>query len=383
MERPRSTTTRRSFLTSLLLLLACFSGPSAFAGDIHPAPHVAAPTLAVQWRVRLSKLPVMAWKPRAKAAPRLTQDGRGVIFAGVHGVTILRVKDGSVQWRFKTTDAVEGHTAERDGVIYAAAADGQVFALDRRTGRSVWKPAKLRAAVHAGVVTDARHVYVVADPGTVHAIARKTGKVVWRRSASTSRDFLVEGHGAAFVRGNLVFAGTAGGRLLALSNRDGAIAWQSRLGLRSNAYTDVDATPTPLGADKIVASAHNAGVFALKIADGGIAWRLKLPSARQPWVHKGQVYIVAGEGNLHAIDTNGKQRWARALGTAPSGALSFSGDLIFIPTEGGLVLARKRDGVSIARFADGFGFAGAPLVVGNRVFALSNAGIAYSLVLIR
>ena len=356
---------------------------TATAGDIHPNAYSASPTLSVRWRVRLSKLPVMAWKPHENAEPRLTRDGLGVIFAGAHGVALLRVSDGTEVWRYATADAVEGRVAERDGVIYAAAADGQVFALDRRTGRSLWTQTKLRAAVHAGVVAGPRFVYVMADPGTVHAISRKTGKVVWRRLASTAREFLVEGHGSALVHGNLVLAGTAAGRLLALSTRDGAIAWQARLGDRATTYTDVDSTPVRLGASRVVASAHNAGVFAVSISDGAIIWRKKLSGAQQPWVHGSSVYLFAGDGDLHALDAAGRRRWARNMQTQPSGALAFFGDLLLVPTAGGLVLARQKDGVSIARFADGYGFSGAPLVVGNRVFTLSNAGVAYSLLLSR
>ena len=356
---------------------------AASAGDIHPNAYSASPTLSVHWRVRLNKLPIMAWKPHATAEPRLTRDGLGVIFAGTHGVAVLRVSDGAELWRFATADAVEGHVAERDGVIYAAAADGQVFALDRGTGRSLWSSTKLRAAVHAGVAVDARFLYVVADPGTVHAISRKTGKVVWRRSASTSREFLVEGHGSAMLHRNLVLAGTAAGRLLALSTRDGAIAWQALLGDRATTYTDVDSTPVRLGPSLVVASAHNGGVFALSLSDGAIVWRKKLSGARQPWVHGSSVYLIAGDGDLHALEADGRRRWARNVQTQPSGAMAFAGDLILIPTAGGLVLARQKDGVSVARFDDGYGFSGAPLVVGNRIFTLSNAGVAYSLLLSR
>ncbi len=375
--------TSRPRLWALALTLLGAAGglavPVGVAHGITPVATDGTPSFTTLWRTPLGKLPSLAWKPRAPATPTLTADALGVVFAGRHGVSLLRAETGAQLWQVKTADAVEGAVVERDGVIYAATADGGVLALDRRSGRARWPATQLRAAVHAGVSVDARHVYVVADPGTVHAVSRKSGKVVWRRRALSSREFLVEGHGSATVVGSVVVAGTSDGRLLGLHTRDGAVAWQTRLGGRTSKYTDVDATPVRLGSDLLVASAHNAGVFAVGVRDGAKRWRYAVTGARQPHVYRDVVYVVAGDVALHAVTASGKRAWARKLVGDPSGALSFLGDRVFIPGDGGLVLARLSDGQSLTRLNDGYGFAGAPLVTAGQIFALSNAGIAYRL----
>ena len=47
--------------------------------------------------------------------------------------------DGTLMWCFRTREAIEGSPALANGVVYAACADGSLYALDARMGRLLWR----------------------------------------------------------------------------------------------------------------------------------------------------------------------------------------------------------------------------------------------------
>ncbi len=367
---------RRALLTVLASLLFAL----AAAGPVE-----AGPALSVDWRQRVQKLEPMAWKPRLWGTPALSADGLLIYCPSGAGLSALGTISGQVIWTLKGDDAVQGRPAVVNGVVYTITAGGTVHALDGLKGTSRWpKARRLDAVSYADLTVGPRHVYAMSDPGMLTAIDRKDGTIAWRHGRSMARDFLIEGHGAATLHGDVVFAGLADGRLVALASRDGGLVWERRLGdERKGPYTDVDSTPVLAkvsGRPAVLAAAHNTGLFAHAENNGERIWRYDGEGLGQPLVSGKRVYTVAGDGALHVVDlATGKRVFARRLAGDPSGKLGIAGRWLIVPGGDGLHLVDRRNGHGVYRIVDEFGFAAPPLLVGRRLFAVSNGGIAWSL----
>ena len=327
----------------------------------------------------------MAWKPRLWAAPSLSADGQRVYCPSGAGLSVLSAASGKPLWELQGGDAIQGTPVERDGTVYLVTAGGTVHALDGRSGKPVWaKPRQLDAVSHADPTVGKRHVYVMSDPGLLTAIDRRTGVIGWRYGHGVAREFLIEGHGAATLRDQVVYAGLSDGRLVALAARDGGLVWEQHLGdSRKGPYTDCDSTPViaRIGAQTaVLAAAHNTGLFAHEAANGGQLWRYDCAGLGQPVVSGGRVYAISGDSALHVVDvTNGKRVFARQLAGEPSGRIAVAGPWLVVPGGAGIQVIDASNGHGLSRIIDEFGFAAAPLRVGRRLFAVSNGGIAWSL----
>ncbi len=341
--------------------------------------------LSPDWRVKLHRLPELAWQPRNPATPVLASKGKRLLVASAGGLHSLQPTHGAIQWHHKTGEAVAGSPLVVGKLAYIVTSSGNVSAIRVADGTSLWKkPTMLGAVVHAGLSTDGKRLFAVSDPATVTAIDRATGRVTWRFGVTVTREFLVEGHGAALVHKGVVFAGLANGKLVALASRDGGSVWSVSLGnAKAGPYVDIDTTPVigrDAGKDLIVAASHNAGLYGLKAADGGRTWRYVGEGLGQPVIAGGLIYTVAPAGVLHVVRLHdGKRVFARRLVGSPSGQLAIAGDTLLIPSAGGLQVVSRATGAGIWTVVDGFGFAAAPLVVGDHVFAVANGGLAWGM----
>ena len=54
-------------------------------------------------------------------------------------VYALQASDGTERWRYRTRSRIEWGPKLENGIVYAASADGSLFALDARLGRLLWR----------------------------------------------------------------------------------------------------------------------------------------------------------------------------------------------------------------------------------------------------
>lgn len=360
---------------SVLCALVAASGTTVFAAD----------KLVPVWRAKLHGLAALAWQPRNPATPLLAR--KHVLFAAANGVHALDAGNGAPAWRHETTEAVAGSPILHEGLVRVVTAEGHVQSLRPTDGKPAWvKPTKLGAVVHAGLAAEGPRLFAMADPAVLTAIRAADGKILWRNSRPITRSFLVEGHGAPAVHNGVVYAGLANGKLVALAVRDGAVVWELAVNDRGDGpYVDVDHTPllgTVGGAAALFVTGHNSGLHALAAADGQRLWRYKATGLGQP-VKAGQTLVsVAPDGGLHIVAArSGKRRLGRRVLGDPSGQVAVAGRWLLVPGAGSLQVVERATGHSIWHVVDEHGFAAAPLVVGDDVFALANNGTAWRLAL--
>ena len=203
-------------------------------------------------------------------------DGRVFFGSGDGNVYAVDAKSGLLQWKFATGDVVHGSPAVVGGVVYVGSYDGKFYAIDAATGQQRWAfqggvdPAihnqqgfQASAAVVDGVV------YVGSRDAHVYALDAATGRKKW--DYPTSKSWV---NATPAVRDGLVYAATSdSSRFFALDARTGRL----RFNFDAKAY--VFSSPALAGRLAYFGS-HNGKLYAVDAATGAPVWEFQTESSR-------------------------------------------------------------------------------------------------------
>jgi outer membrane protein assembly factor BamB len=174
----------------------------------------------------------LRWKHDTKGAvvsAPVVHDGRVIVGSRSYDLVALDARTGERAWtRYIWFSWVESSPVVREGVVYVGSSDAaRLFAIDARTGRSVWEvdtggwpwptPAVTDRRVFIGAAGDAE--YLVKHQGAFLAVDRATGRVAWRHpvppppSGKGQSGFV----GSAAVAEGRVFVGGLDGRVYAFA----------------------------------------------------------------------------------------------------------------------------------------------------------------------
>jgi outer membrane protein assembly factor BamB len=121
---------------------------------------------------------------------------------------------------------------------------GLILALDPATGRELWNY-ELTRSVHTQLASDARAIYAACRDGWMYAIERKTGKLLWKFSYGSP---LTAGPVVASFANGLftvsVYVVSADGQVYCHSASDGKVVWTRSISEVTNHSAKVMATPT-------------------------------------------------------------------------------------------------------------------------------------------
>jgi outer membrane protein assembly factor BamB len=112
--------------------------------------------------------------------------GNDVYVVGFQGKVAMMALDSGQIWWSHDTSSYRG-VAVDDENVYVSSADGEIFALKRRTGIEVWRQ---KALAHRGLSGPAvaDDAIVVADyQGYVHWLSKSTGALIGRVRAGKVR----------------------------------------------------------------------------------------------------------------------------------------------------------------------------------------------------
>lgn len=228
---------------------------------------------------------------------------------------------------------------------------------------------------------------------TAHPALRATPVLAWSAEigAGDSRKQRITAE--PVVVGGLIYTLDASARVTATTSA-GLTAWTTDLTPVMDSDGDATGGGMAYAKGRIYVSLGFGKLVALDAASGGMIWtqQLEATGSGQPTVVDGIIYVVAGDDTGWAVNTDdGRIAWqitgtssvANVLG-APAPALTSklaifafgSGDLVATFRRGGLrrwdaSVSGQRTGRASSRISD---VTGAPVVVGNRVFAGNHSG---------
>ncbi len=221
--------------------------------------------------------PVNQGPPRMGDWPGYHGDIGGNRHSPLAQITTANVKNLRLEWVFPINhNQLEVTPVVIDGVMYVTGPN-QVFALDGRSGRTIWHYQRPRSpetrgdpsrGTNRGVAVQGDRVFLVTDNAHLIALHRVTGQLLWESAmtAEVAGQPYARNYGntsAPIVVGDLVVAGISGGDL---GMRGFLDAYRADTGERAWRFWTV---PTP---DEPLAKTSWQGTALERFGGGGGTW---------------------------------------------------------------------------------------------------------------
>ena len=217
--------------------------------------------------------------------PTIGKDGtvyfgtsNGEYFLTKGWIYALDGKTGVKKWGRQVGGVATSPSIGPDGTVYVGTDSGDLFALDEKTGHTVWSfRTSTRSDVDSSpVIGMDGTIYIAPLRTTVYAFDGKTGKTKW-----TAKKGPYLGNSPAIGADGTVFVATSfrreGPAFLALDGKTGTKIWDIKF--TSEALTELFSSPV-IGADGTVYTTLGKRLFAIKTECGG--------PAKSPWPMSGQ-----------------------------------------------------------------------------------------------
>ena len=188
------------------------------------------------------KVPVLSL--RGASAP-VASNGIVVIGFASGKLSAFRITDGALLWETRVAIPhgrsdlermvdIDGDLIVSDGVIHVVTFQGSVSTVLLQNGRVLWNR---EMSSHTAVANDRTNLYVTDEDGNVWALDRRSGTALWKQDKLHARKVT----GPA-VYGNLVVVGDFEGYLHWMNSRDGSFVARTKIGSKQ-----IDQAPETVG----------------------------------------------------------------------------------------------------------------------------------------
>jgi outer membrane protein assembly factor BamB len=304
----------------------------------------------------------------------------GVVYAAAveGGVYALDLATGAPRWHYESKLPLSGGPGVGGGLVVAGGLEGDVVALDAADGHEKWT-AKVNNEVLSAPAIGGGMVFVHSNDGRVTAFDAETGARRWFHSVDTPA-LTVRGTGGLTLGPGIVFVGGDNGTLTALNMNDGNVLWTTPVAepegrSELERMADVDGEPV-LDGTTLFATSYKNRTVAIDGPSGQVMWVSENGGARGAGVSNSAVVISDKDGNVVGLDKNsGGSLWKQAglLNRAVS-APAVQGDYAVVGDFEGVVhWLRLSDGAFAARSKLGEAVAGKPVVAADGTLVVQTA----------
>jgi outer membrane protein assembly factor BamB len=232
------------------------------------------------------------------------------------------------QWRFETGSLVDSSPAVANGVVYVGSTDGNLCAVDARTGNLQWSFDAGFMVVSSPAIAD-ETVYVGGGDGNLYALSSRTGNPKW----SFKTGAMVRSSPA--VAGGTVYVGSNDGNLYAVDTKTGGEKWSFKTG------GAVHSSPAVFGGTAYVGS-DDGNLYAVNARTGDEKWSFETGAAvrSSPAVASGTVYVGSDNSTLYAIGTQtGNKQWGFGTGEKIRSSPAVASGTVYFGADDGILKA--------------------------------------------
>lgn len=372
-----SSMTKRLAVGAALLAAGC--------GLFRSAPPPPAPLQTIEKPIPVRVL----WQAnigRAKEAAFAPAVAAGSVFAAAEDGTVVRLESatGRELWRVKLPRQLSGGVGSDGRLVVVGSFHGEVIALDN-DGRMRWR-ARVSSEVLAPPVVTSELVVVRSADGRVFALDANDGRRRWlyQRAAPP---LAVRSPAGLVVREGYVFAGFAGGKLVALALNNGGLRWEGTVSLPRGTtelerVSDVIGFPW-IGQREACAVAFQGRVACFDLGNGQLMWGRDMSSAAGLGVDAASVYVSEDRGAVSALDrTTGTSLWRqdKLANRWLSAPLPLGDEIAVGDLQGNVHFLARDTGMFIGRATtDGSPIRTAPVPLENAFLVQTSAGNLYAL----
>lgn len=317
--------------------------------------------------------------------PALTQDS---IYAANAEGKIVRLKrqSGAQIWRVDAGFTITAGVGLGNGLVLVGGEKGQVAAYGE-DGKLRWWSTVSSEVLGTPEFADGI-VIVRSGDGRIAGLSVQDGKRLWLYERSIPA-LVVRASAGVLVRRGTIFAGYAGGRLVALNLATGTVKWEAVLSEpRGNTELEriSDITSQPQADDGAVCAASFQGrIGCFGAAQGDLLWSKEISSDKGLTMGDAHLYVADSQGAILALDkASGRSVWKNdQLFMRRTAAPAVLGDyLVAGDYQGYLYAIRRSDGGIVARRGtDGSAIISTPIEMDGGVLVETYDGGLYSLTL--
>ena len=243
-----------------------------------------------------------------------------VIYAASADGEVVAVdrKRGKTLWEVDLDISLSGGVGVYKDVLLLGSSEGLVLKLDANTGEQLWTT-MLTGEILSPPQANGKVVVAQTYNGKLQGLDFATGQLLWTYNSNVPV-LTLRGTSVPIMENNRVYAGFASGRVLAFDAQTGSIVWDGRVAIpqgRSEIERIVDVDGTmELAGNELYAVSYQGSVVAIDIESGRKIWQQKASSFSGVSLGFGNVYAADEDGTLNAFMRNGEGvRWSQgALG---------------------------------------------------------------------
>lgn len=338
-------------------------------------------------KMRISESPVIA-------------GGRIFVIDTESNVTALSLA-GEVLWQASVRAEFDGGGAAPSGgvavagnTVLASTGYGELIAMDAATGAVQWRQ-RFTSPMASAPTVQGRTAYVTMRDATLAAVSIDTGKVLWQDNGSPSRRTLI-GSAAPAITDRLAVFPMASGELVAYDLTEGDKVWRAGLAGQNIALAAAqvsDLTGDPVVANGLIYAGTNGGrMVAIDADDGRRVWSANEGAVSAPLVVGGSVFSVNEQNQIIRLDAQtGELIWRhdmphfahekakkRKAIHAQFGPVLAGGRLAVAGSDGFLRLFDPASGAITASVEIPSGAASSPVLAQGMLFVLGRNGQIYA-----
>ncbi|HEY5292872.1 MAG TPA: outer membrane protein assembly factor BamB, partial [Burkholderiales bacterium] len=230
------------------------------------------------------------------------------VYAAANDGTITRLDGGSGKqlWRINAGERLTGGVGADGKLVAVGSGKGEVLAFDAN-GTALWKTQVSSEVLAAPQVADDVVVVRSAD-SRIFGLDAKDGKRKWYYQRSTPALTVRSPAGTSISRG-VVYAGFAGGKLVAINLSNGAVRWEATVALPRGTtelerVTDVIGLPV-VTEREVCAVAYQGRIGCFELANGQAVWGREMSSTSGLSLDARYVFVSDDKGAVHALDRIG------------------------------------------------------------------------------
>lgn len=301
--------------TAALLLLVLLAGCSTVSGWFGGSKTVKEEsakltefkeraTLEVRWRHDIGDAGNNALQPVVLHDAVYAANAKGEVFR-------LERTTGKEVWRADSGFTVSGGVGAGEGLVLAGGMKGDLAAFGE-DGKLRWKTRMSSEVLSAPQVADGIVVVRTGD-GRIAGLSVADGKRQWLYERATPA-LIVRSHAGVTIGRGVVYAGFAGGKLAAIGLANGIVVWESAVS-QPRGSTELerisDITSLPVADDEQVCAVSFQGrVACFDIAQGNLLWSRDLSSDKGMTLLGKYLYVTDASGTVSALDkSSGSSLW--------------------------------------------------------------------------
>ncbi len=333
----------------------------------YPPPPAEQSSAAVEETVT----PLWTFKCEDEVRASPNSDGK-LLYIGAYdnNMYALDLKTGKLVWKYATDAGIATRPHVSDGRIIFGSEDRILYAVTNR-GRLMWT-CPTQGRIRSSAAVEFERAFFGSDDGKVYAVNAQNGQIVWEYDAVDPV------RSSPVVGGDLLFIGTEDGAILGLEIRTGSLKWKAQ------AKRAVTATPAYDGKNEVlIVCSFDKSIYGFNPKNGYELWQTRTKQAliSSPVIYDNTMYVGGIDQNLYAINANsGKQLWKLDLGSKIVSTPAVTEEAIYIGTSGGDVVSVSRQSRKVIwRFKTDGPVPSSPLVINDVVYIGSNDQTVYAL----